>query len=235
MGYNYSKSIDKNNLSFEEDLDISGELSESQKQNAKVNYKEDIDRANNTDYLMNNLDVIEKRLKILGLFKSDNAKIMLISVLFGFLMLGGAFASSVLLLIAICLLLMVFFNTDVYDSITDKNPGVIVVEALKKKVWAEHKDLLNKMTYMDADIWVNNKILKILTKNDYIDETDKSLEDYIVREVSSGARLMNVLEGLLTSYSNRFLSANRSKYKNIISVLDYYKIDIEKGKKNELT
>lgn len=44
-----------------------------------------------------------------------------------------------------------------------------------------------------------------------------------------------LIYGLLTSYSNRFLSANRSKYKNIISVLDYYKIDIEKGKKNELT
>lgn len=237
MGYDYSKSIDKNGLIVDNDLlgklnasALSKDLNISGNKSGVNNY--DAEREKNTIFLMNTLGVLEKRLKIWDFSKA--AKMFLLFILFSGLMLSSLFASSVFMFWSVFFVLIGVFKMDVYDSITDQDPGNVAIDMLKKKLWAENQAMLNKMTYMDADIWVENKLLSILTKNDYIDENEDNLNNYVVRQVSSGVSLKNVLEALLISYSNRFLAENKKKYKNIMGVIDYYERGILRDKKNDL-
>ncbi len=226
MGYDYSKSIDKNRLIVDNDLlgklnasVLSKDLNISGNKSGVNNC--DAEREKNTIFLMNTLDVLEKRIKIWDFSKA--AKMFLLFIYF-----------SVFMFWAVFFVLIGVFKMDVYDSITDQDPGNVAIDMLKKKLWAENQAMLNKMTYMDADIWVENKLLSILTKNDYIDENEDNLNNYVVRQVSSGVSLKNVLEALLISYSNRFLAENKKKYKNIMGVIDYYERGILRDKKNDL-
>lgn len=240
MGYDYSKSMNGDELDAKDDLLSKLKTSVIPQNlniadNKSVINEDDIELEKNTNFLINNLSVLDKRLKILGFFKSDNAKMFIFSVFLCLLMLSSIYVSGIFMFLAMFFIVLGVSNTDIYDTITDKDPGVVAVDMLKKKIWIENQMMLNKMTYMDADIWVENKLLSILTNNACIRENKENLNDYIVRKVSSGVGLRNVLSDLLVSYSNRFLSENKKKYKNILGVVDYYEDVILKDKKKDLT